>query len=558
MEEIKFQYVNERFQQIRKPNDEIQKVNFVMHVGEHVEMKGREEETFTYIVYLNRCTEDQIEEFTEMINKYNSIQSNYRITVFQDDFPEKLKVTKIDGKLAMKIRFRTAFKYFRTIDAYNQQNECTEVEFKSNIDNLLNIYLFVKEMNYPVALSTNDISMIYYKGDVPYPKLCITPYAYIKAFFDKIEGENVSVYQPFAGVFEFFNQKIADLNSRKQMFGWFLKVVNKQEKPFEEIIAALKEEKNANELLESHEYIKSIPESLTIPDLQLDKYTQIKKLGKGSFGAVCLVENENGLKYALKQCDRSAIASLHREAFVIHQLQHPNIVKMNGFCISKDNIIPELCDGDDHGFMLMEYCEHGDLEAYIETFPGVSMVPVDTMKLLFGQIANAILHVHTNRIAHRDLKPGNILVKQKQPFPWIRLCDFGFARSLDTVMMTLAGTPLTADPRILKHIVAYTDRAELFSMGCIFYYIIYKRYPCQGAAEFEDIVKQIERKEVYYGLPFGKKEYQPFIDVTQFLLEMTDQVIKPGERRNNEVFWNEFKNNSFMKECLDLADKLFD
>ena len=72
--------------------------------------------------------------------------------------------------------------------------------------------------------------------------------------------------------------------------------------------------------------------------------------------------------------------------------------------------------------------------------------------------------------------------------------------------------------------------------------------------DYDGIIEKIENKEIPYGCPNGNKDYQPFVDLTQFLLEMTDIRIKQGERRDNEVYWKAFTSNAFAMECMKLAD----
>ena len=442
----------------------------------------------------------------------------------------------------------------KTIGQYHQQNKCLEAEFKANIADLVEIYEITKLYNLETELSFDDMSIVPRKTDLPYPQLCITPYAFIKACISKVEQVETFIHKPFAPLFDFYNTKISELGlSDNKFFGMIEKKLNKGTKPFEEIVYVLNGNKDAGKEIEKNLYIQAIHKELQVPTLNLTTLKLDSKLGQGTYGTVCKVVTNQGEICALKQCTEENIPALYRESFVLHNLRHPNIVEFKGYCATTKNIIPEWVDETEHGFMLMEFCEHGDLEHYISNYHPEGYIPIETLTLLVGQLCASCLYIHSKRMVHRDLKLANILVKQVEPFPWIKLCDFGFARANDTVMMTTAGTPLTADPRILKG-EGYTDKAELFSMGCIIYYLIYKRYPCQGCFDFEGIVNMIERKEVSYGCPMAKKEYQPFVDLAKMLLETNDRNQK---KKDKEVYWRELTRNKCVKECLNAVEKAF-
>ena len=72
--------------------------------------------------------------------------------------------------------------------------------------------------------------------------------------------------------------------------------------------------------------------------------------------------------------------------------------------------------------------------------------------------------IHSSKIAHRDLKPDNIFIKNHL----YKLGDFGFASQKD-VLKTLCGTPAYIAPEILSSDPNYTEKVDMWALGVIYY-----------------------------------------------------------------------------------------
>ena len=425
---------------------------------------------------------------------------------------------------------------------------------KYHILNIISIYKLMTENQIPVEVSFDTMSIVPIHCEYPFPRLIISPYAAFKAFFDKIEGKTTYIHKTFADLFKFFNSRIDDTGDKKGIVGFLKSSVGIKKNIFGDIISVLSDENDCTELLENCDYITQAKKEMKLPKMKIEELKFVKALGEGAFGAVCLVQRKGCENYAMKQSTEDKIGELFKEAFIMHDLNHRNIIKMAGFTKSKRNIVKEWEDGTKHGFMLMEVCRCGDLEKYIESYKSQYM-PADTVKLIFGQIADAVIYVHSKRYLHRDLKTPNILLEQTEPFPWVKLCDFGLATGNDSVISGVAGTPLTMDERILKG-ENYTDRADLFSVGCILYALMYKQYPGENCTNIPQLLAMMNEKAFDYTLHENMPhDYLPLIDLAKMLLEQSDKKLKQGERRDNEVFWNEFKKHKVVKECIEFANK---
>jgi hypothetical protein len=139
-------------------------------------------------------------------------------------------------------------------------------------------------------------------------------------------------------------------------------------------------------------------------------YRFIRKLGTSSHSSVYLAEREaTGVKMVLKVLRQ--IPDVNDESKMIAEIDHPNIVK-----------IYDLGVADDHAHIAMEYLDAGDLRQRINERI-ITSVAVKYLR----EIASALARIHQVGILHRDLKPGNIMLRRDNS---IALIDFGLAKRL--------------------------------------------------------------------------------------------------------------------------------
>jgi serine/threonine-protein kinase PpkA len=167
----------------------------------------------------------------------------------------------------------------------------------------------------------------------------------------------------------------------------------------------------------------------------LGRYRVIAPLGRGGMAAVYRAEETSlGREVALKVLPAELMEQsgflerFEREAQVIAQLEHPNIV-------------PLYASGIDEGipWMALRLLAHGTLQERLEA----GELGIDEGLQLFSQVARALDHAHAQGVLHRDLKPQNVLLGSDGS---AYLADFGIARILSggsnlTVTGMMLGTP---------------------------------------------------------------------------------------------------------------------
>ncbi|MGE0709817.1 MAG: protein kinase [Planctomycetota bacterium] len=196
------------------------------------------------------------------------------------------------------------------------------------------------------------------------------------------------------------------------------------------------------------------------------RYRVEGSLGRGSQGVVLRAHDlQGGGPVALKvlqpragldQEERTRESRrFSREAYTLASVQHPHVVRL-------------LDQGSQHGlsYFTMELLAGEDLYARVQRHGPLSEPAV--RELLRG-LASALDAVHTQGLVHRDLKPGNVILRKGNPRDPV-LVDFGLAklpfdRSL-TARAEVHGTPAYMAPEVIAGQQA-SPRSDLFSLGLV-------------------------------------------------------------------------------------------
>nr|XP_056712694.1 serine/threonine-protein kinase Nek3 [Euleptes europaea] len=202
----------------------------------------------------------------------------------------------------------------------------------------------------------------------------------------------------------------------------------------------------------------------------MDEYTVQSVLGEGSFGRVLLVHHKNGSqKYAMKEIrlPKSDTQRSWNESVLLAKMKHPNIVTYK-----------ESFEADGHLYIVMEYCDEGDLLQKIKLQKG-RLFPEDTILNWFAQMCLGVKYIHNRRVLHRDIKSKNILLTQNGK---VKLGDFGSALLLTSpkaYACSYVGTPYYVPPEIWEN-TPYNNKSDIWSLGCILYELCTLKHPFQA------------------------------------------------------------------------------
>jgi hypothetical protein len=161
------------------------------------------------------------------------------------------------------------------------------------------------------------------------------------------------------------------------------------------------------------------------------RYRVVKRLGEGGMGSVWLAEDTklDGRKVAVKMLPsvlagkKGAYKQVKAEAMMAMKLSHPNIATVRAF------------EEDEGGspFLVMDYIEGEGLDDILAERGPLS--EEETVCLL-GPVAAALDYAHSQGVVHRDVKPGNVMVR-KDGTPFV--LDFGIAREIQETLTRVTG-----------------------------------------------------------------------------------------------------------------------
>jgi serine/threonine protein kinase len=200
----------------------------------------------------------------------------------------------------------------------------------------------------------------------------------------------------------------------------------------------------------------------------------IECLGRGGMGVVYkarqpLLDRLIALKILApeREKDPQFAERFTREAQALAKLNHPNIVTVYDF-------------GESGGlfYLLMEYVDGVNLRQMIE---GKKLASEQALAIV-PRICEALQYAHEQGIVHRDIKPENVLLDKQGR---VKIADFGIAkllgvedgRSAFTKGRQVIGTPFYMAPEQVEHPLEVDHRADIYSLGVVFYEMLTGELP---------------------------------------------------------------------------------
>jgi serine/threonine-protein kinase len=206
-----------------------------------------------------------------------------------------------------------------------------------------------------------------------------------------------------------------------------------------------------------------------------ERYRIVRKIGEGGMGAVyqaehALIEKKIALKILFQDLTRrpDLIARFLQEAKSASRIGHENVIDISDFGQSPEGLV----------FIAMEYLDGQDLGRTLKKTGAMDWMRT---RPILMQIAKGLRAAHGHGIIHRDMKPENVYLIQKEGRPdFVKVLDFGIAKIVTddagsgpalTQTGMIFGTPEYMSPEQAQGHPP-DHRVDVYAVGCIMYHML--------------------------------------------------------------------------------------
>ncbi|MBH8552044.1 serine/threonine protein kinase [Nostocaceae cyanobacterium CENA357] len=259
--------------------------------------------------------------------------------------------------------------------------------------------------------------------------------------------------------------------------------------------------------------------------LQGGEYTIERELGRGRFGITYLVKNKNGDRQVIKTLNDDLLKSLNqsererlktmflREALKLQRCKHKYIV--------------EVVDSFEEADCLCLVMEYVDGVSLADLRPP-TLSESDALRYI-QQIGEALIVVHENELIHRDVHPGNILLRNREGQLEAVLIDFGLALDFDHILTT-SRTKETSDgftpPELYAKGTITRAYSDIYSLAATLYKLL------TGKTPVDAVKRKVDGEHLV-----SPKEWNPQISDRTNRAIITGMKLDPKQRPQSMREW---------------------
>jgi serine/threonine-protein kinase len=189
---------------------------------------------------------------------------------------------------------------------------------------------------------------------------------------------------------------------------------------------------------------------------------------------------------------RTTLARFEREAQATASLRSVHTIEIYDFGITDDGVF----------YYVMELLDGLDLENLVKQF---GPIPAGRTINLLRQACDSLAEAHGQGLIHRDIKPANIFTcRMGRAYDFVKILDFGLVKSDPhqdaatgealTVEGMTAGTPAFMSPEQVLSKPHLDDRSDIYSLGCVAYWMLTGQYLFEADSPMEMAVHQVNKE----------------------------------------------------------------
>ena len=238
---------------------------------------------------------------------------------------------------------------------------------------------------------------------------------------------------------------------------------------------------------------------------ELGSYRLIERIGAGGMGEVWRAQHRLLARPAAvklirpealgeDETTRSLVQQrFEREAQATANLQSPHTVELYDFGIEDDGTF----------FYVMELLDGIDLQTLVQRF---GPVPPERAVALLDQACHSLIDAHLHGLIHRDIKPANIFAcRHAHETDFAKVLDFGLVThrpGMDqkdprlTAEGSVSGTPAFMAPEMAMGVGELDERADLYSLGCVGYWLLTGQFVFDGRSPMEILVSHAKEAPI--------------------------------------------------------------
>ena len=266
----------------------------------------------------------------------------------------------------------------------------------------------------------------------------------------------------------------------------------------------------------------------------------IKLVGKGSFGEVWdsqhkITKNRVAIKIISKtklSQDTAMKAQMKAEFELLKKMDHPNVMRIFEAFENRTNI-----------YIVSEFMDGGTLTKRSEN----KLLQEREISAIMSNVLTGLAYCHGMGIAHRDLKPDNLMYETKGQNSCLKLIDFGLSILLDKkkTCREVLGSPLFMAPEVVKDL-PYNEKCDIWSCGIMLYRFLSSQEPFNPKT-IEQLYSMIKVANFRMDSLSGKFWNHVSINAKKFLLRML--VNDPKSRASAAEL---LKDNFIASNCPDV------